>query len=300
MADTATTQAALRTGKIDMMLNITLQDATSLQKSNPELKYASIIQPGQAFPLRADREPFSDIKVRQALQLALNLPEISNGYYGDTSGPTPVSFINPYMCKGFTLTYDEWPQELQEEYTYNPEKAKQLLADAGYPNGFDVTCDVFKNVDVQFGQVAKAYFQDIGVNVNLELYDESVLMNMIGAKKHDDMVQWTYSCTMPPLMAIQMYAPNEPTNPISQDDTAFAQMIKDSSTAASLEEAQQQLSNLDQHFLKQHWLIITFVLNQYNFWQPYLKGYSSEKGNLAKGYYAREWIDQDQKQSLGR
>ena len=36
--------------------------------------------------------------------------------------------------------YEEWPQDLKDEYAYNPTAAKKLLADAGYPNGFKTNC----------------------------------------------------------------------------------------------------------------------------------------------------------------
>ena len=40
------------------------------------------------------------------------------------------------VMKGWGFPYEQWPQDLKDEYTYNPTAARQLLADAGYPNGF--------------------------------------------------------------------------------------------------------------------------------------------------------------------
>ena len=44
---------------------------------------------------------------------------------------------------GWGFPYDQWPQDLKDEYAYNPTAAKQLLAAAGYPNGFktDIVAD---------------------------------------------------------------------------------------------------------------------------------------------------------------
>jgi len=41
--------------------------------------------------------------------------------------------------KGWGFPYEEWPQELKNEYAYNPVLARKLLADAGYPNGLRPT-----------------------------------------------------------------------------------------------------------------------------------------------------------------
>lgn len=300
LADTATSEAALRTGKIDMMQNISWQDADSLNKSNPELKKTIMIQPAQGLCCRCDRKPFSDINVRKALQLAFNLPEISKGYYGGTSGPIPMGMINPSVCKGMAIPYDQWSQELKDEYSFNPTKAKQLLADAGYPNGLQATCDVTLGMgDLQLSQVFKAYLKDIGVDINLVSMDGSVLMNMIMAKKSDDLVEWTTAQTMPPLMGMQMYVSTEPTNVFMQNDPVFDQMVKDCNTSNTIEEADQRINAVDQYFLTHHWFITTFLNNLYVYWQPYLKGYCGEKA-LTKGYNARYWIDQAQKKSMGR
>ena len=298
--DTNTMLAALRTGKIDKMSNITWQKAESLKKSNPELVYAHMIQPAQVMCLRSDRQPFSDIRVRIALQLALDLPAISEGYYGGTSGPTVIGLINPAMCPGIAIPYDEWPQELKDEYSYNPERARELLAEAGYPDGLEVTCDIFTGMgDIGIAQIFKDYLEDIGVIINLEPYDMGTMMALISDQKHDDMVQWTTAQTMPPLMGMQMYVTTEPTDVLLHKDTTYDQLVEACLTASTEEEAKQRISAVDQYFLEQHWVTMTFIRNMYIYWQPYLKGYCGEKA-LTKGYNARYWIDQDLKSSMGR
>ena len=52
--------------------------------------------------------------------------------------------------KGWGFPYEEWPQDLKDEYAYNPTAAKKLLADAGYPNGFktNVVADTAWDMDL--------------------------------------------------------------------------------------------------------------------------------------------------------
>ena len=60
--------------------------------------------------------------------------------------------------KGWGFPYEEWPQELKDEYAYNPTAAKQLLADAGYPNGFKTNIVVDIGGDMELFQIIKSYF----------------------------------------------------------------------------------------------------------------------------------------------
>jgi len=54
----------------------------------------------------------------------------------------------PKRLTGWGFPYEIWPQELKNEYAYNPKMAKKLLADAGYPNGFKRT------LSLNFGRYA--------------------------------------------------------------------------------------------------------------------------------------------------
>jgi ABC-type transport system substrate-binding protein len=54
--------------------------------------------------------------------------------------------------KGWGLPYEDWPQDLKDEYAYNPNKSKELLAEAGYPNGLktNIVADATGDIDLSF------------------------------------------------------------------------------------------------------------------------------------------------------
>ena len=90
ISDASTALAALRTGKIDAMGNIAVSDAQSLDKTNPNLvkigvpsSYSNSIDP------KGGVAPFTDIRVREAMQESINLPEIAKDYYLGTCSPAP-------------------------------------------------------------------------------------------------------------------------------------------------------------------------------------------------------------------
>ena len=80
--------------------------------------------------------PFDDIRVRIAMQLALDNETFHNTFFGGGSFWKPQAYLGDGWV-GYVTPYDEWPENLKEEYAYNPERAEQLLDEAGYRRGAD-------------------------------------------------------------------------------------------------------------------------------------------------------------------
>jgi len=81
--DEATQDAALRTGKLDILSSISRDSVAELKKSTPALKWnrwLSFVAPRVA--LRVDTKPFNDVRVRRALNMAVNKQEIIDKFYG--------------------------------------------------------------------------------------------------------------------------------------------------------------------------------------------------------------------------
>jgi peptide/nickel transport system substrate-binding protein len=99
--DEATQIASLRTGKIDLMMLINWKHVEGLKKSNPQLQWSRFLGTGNfTMALRMDRKPFNDIRVRRAMNLAINKKEIINSFYGGNAElhtyPFPPSFADVY------------------------------------------------------------------------------------------------------------------------------------------------------------------------------------------------------------
>ena len=148
--DDAAALEAMRAGKIDVMDAVSPVQAQAMRKTNPEILQIPIPRT-QAITMepRNDKAPFNDIRVRKAMQMAIDLPTIAKDYYHGTVEPYPSTLTSRYM-KGWGFPYEEWPQDLKDEYAYNPTAAKKLLADAGYPNGFktNVVADTAGDMDL--------------------------------------------------------------------------------------------------------------------------------------------------------
>jgi hypothetical protein len=78
---------------------------------------------------------------------------------------------------GFYIPYEEWTEEVKANYSYDPERAKQLLAEADYPDGFKTTLELDKiwfNTDVDYAQIAKDYWAQIGVDVEIKFRHKQI------------------------------------------------------------------------------------------------------------------------------
>jgi len=121
------------------------------------------------------KEPFDDIRVRKAFAHAINKEEIINAFYAGLAEPAKNPM--PPSLWGYN---DE-----VEDYEYNPEKAKELLAEAGYPDGFEFDLwympvpRPYMPKGKLIGQAIQSYLKDINVNGKLITYDWSTYLAKI-------------------------------------------------------------------------------------------------------------------------
>ena len=184
--DDATALAAMRSGKIDIMYGMSYTQAQDMRNSNPKISQISI--PGltaDSIDMRNDKAPFSDIKVREALQMSINLQDISQNYYNGTTPPDPSTLSNNGLT-GWGFPYSEWPQDLKDQYAFNVAGAKALLTAAGYSNGFNTDIVAPDNYDMTLLQIVKSDFAAINVNMTIRTMDTTAWTNYVRVTASDD------------------------------------------------------------------------------------------------------------------
>ncbi len=142
------------------------------------------------------------LKVRKALNLAVNKQEIIDTLF--------LGKATPYGCAFF------WPEQpgwdpAWKPYPYDPKQAKQLLAEAGYPNGFEVTMLLLKHSGrpeaPDLGEAVAMYWEQVGIRVKRVPMDFATLRPQMYARKVD--ACWIYG--MPyysePIIDIQSELP---------------------------------------------------------------------------------------------
>ncbi|HEY9605764.1 MAG TPA: ABC transporter substrate-binding protein [Allocoleopsis sp.] len=168
VTDPAARLAQLRAGTIDFTVDLTPDQIAEIQRdTNIQALKRPSLNVGY-LGLNPSYEPFSKLQVRQAIALAINAKEIVRAFWGDTGENTP-HFTPP--------SFAEYQSERVQDYPYNPAKAKQLLAQAGYPNGFPlqlwympVSRPYFPNPK-PIAEAFAAELSAIGIKVTLQTKD---------------------------------------------------------------------------------------------------------------------------------
>jgi peptide/nickel transport system substrate-binding protein len=172
ITDAATRVAALLSGEVDIVQDVPVQDIDRLTntagiriETGPENR---VIYFGYRFgeePLASsnitDSNPFNSPLVREAMELAIDRDAIQQVVMRGQSIPTGVA--NPPFVDGWTEELDAYP-------AVDLDRARELLAEAGYPDGFSVTLDTPNNRyvnDEAISQAVVGMLGRIGINVTL-------------------------------------------------------------------------------------------------------------------------------------
>ena len=188
----ATRTATMLTGEVDFTIDISVRDIDRLESTdgisvlkqkglreiylNLDSREDSPLFPGQ-------KNPMSDARVREAMYLAIDeatiIKNIMNGCAFEMNSIVPENYVG----------YQE-----VERKAYDPERAKELLAEAGYPDGFEVTLDApndrYMNDD-QIAQAVAGYFEKVGIKVNLNLMPKSNFFSYIKPAENNSMLLMT-------------------------------------------------------------------------------------------------------------
>ena len=322
MPEMSTRVAALRTGKITFAggKNLEWDQTADLRKTNPELVAIKVRGDQTTNPgFRMNKPPFDDIRVRIAMQKAINRHEINYAYYGSEADPTPFGYISGF-AKGMFVPFAELPDEVKLEYEYDPEEAERLLDEAGYPRGpdgirFSVTQGLFQlwPEDIDLATLVTAYWDKIGVDVTIvDIAQGSEHWASMVAGDYDIVSGWPRHFNTPPMPEMAWPFSGGPASPQGEGQPAIVTQIADpvwNEIIGRLEATVDQkeynsiMRELDLHYHKQHWTIALNIVDLYMMHQPYLKGYRGEMGGghgeAVIEFLPYAWIDQELKQRTG-
>ena len=292
----------MRTGKLDVMFVGSPVQARAIQKTNPEImKIAAGVAPPPSLEMRMDREPFSDIRVRKAMQMAIDLQTIAESYYQGLVAPYPATITSRTMTS-WGFPYEQWPQDLKDEYDYNPNAARQLLADAGYPSGFKTNVVANTAADMKLLPIILSYLADIGIDVEMRSMEPGDWITYVEKEhKNDQLVYRPYG----PFG--HTYEPQRQIGKFRSDPVSYA-LYQKANASPGEDELRQLLKAANERALRQHFAIALLEPQGYALCQPWLKGYSGQAHSLwmngggpcmASFYLSRFWIDNNLKKSLG-
>jgi peptide/nickel transport system substrate-binding protein len=193
----STQVAMLKRGEVDIPLGITTDRRVELEEEGFETRTQGLASPTiLAFvaPHYETAGPVHDIRIRKALSYSINRQEMCDTYYRGTAQPGGRFFLIP---GGYGATDD-----LVAPDPYDPELAKSLMAEAGYPDAWDdpvIHCFTTAGPGLDFFQALQGYWDKVGLQVQIEVVEAGVWMAYFfmpqGCEPDAPNVGWIWSWT---------------------------------------------------------------------------------------------------------
>ena len=165
LPDDSSRVIALETGKVDMVYGV---PPSEIDRINETDKAKAVKAQGLGliyFGMNTQKKPFSDPRVRLAMEYAIN-KDAYNAVVYEGNSDQPAGPLVP--ASTFT------PENLTR-YPYDPEKAKALLAEAGYPDGFTMTLYISNFQDrVDGATVLQSMLGQLGIKVDIQVFESGV------------------------------------------------------------------------------------------------------------------------------
>ena len=301
ISDESTALAALQTGKADIMEAVSWEFRDSLKKSNPKLKEFKILGGGAVLvAMREDTAPFSDVRVRQALSLAVDRKAYVDSQAGGDAVPLSWPFSAAWGEKLFTpLT--KYPEAVQEVFRFNPEKAKKLLAEAGYPNGFK-TGLLFSSLGARTADVASllaSHWKKVGVEVELKPMEQAAFVGTMYQKQFTEMVMFPHSNSSPISIMRNAGEPKDFYNVTIFNNPDWYKKFLDAKDEREYPKQAAMLKDLNKFVVSTADYIILPTGYGYRYAQPWINNYFGETNTGSRDpggqVMATIWIDPDAK-----
>ncbi len=243
--------------------------------------------------------------------MATDFETIKNDLYGGEAQIVtwPITYVKEYADAYYGMDEQgQWPSDcpesVKELYSYNPEKARALLKEAGYPQGFKTNV-IFQNEAelIDYFSIYKDMWAKVGIDLKLDVRESAVKSSIAIARKHEALLATTTAPVSSFYLGIAIHGTGQ-YNTSFLDDPIINQAL-DEVRLVALTDIHQAMriyrEKISKYVLEQAFAIPNIQGTYYTFWWPWIKNYSGERttgydDNLWPQYI---WLDQELKKSMG-
>jgi peptide/nickel transport system substrate-binding protein len=301
--DEQTFITALRTAKLDLLEAVRASHVEELKKSAPKIQWNRYLQNGgNLIALRMDTKPFDDIRVRRALNLAVDKQAIIKSYFGGHAELLAYPMHPTYT--GYYEPLSQMPDSVKELFSYNPAKAKQLLAEAGYPNGFTFktqTASILLENDML--QMIASYLAKVGVKMEIQVMDYGAYLSAMLTKTNaPGYFMAPLGNTNPTTVIRKSFVKGNSWNPAQFSDPEIDKLMAETYAETDERVRQVKVRLMQRQILEKAPIIVLPSQYVYTGWWPWVKNYGGElrAGAERPGpIHARIWVDQELKKKMG-
>lgn len=219
ISDPAARLISLKTGEVDVVPEVPAEEITGL-KEEPGIKL--IQEPFNGIMLLAinnARLPFDDLRVRQALNYAIDKRAVIEGAQWGTG--VPIGSHMPPVSDFYV--------DLTARYPYDPEKAKQLLAEAGYPDGFETTIVLPQPYDfhIRNGEVIADQLAKVGIKAKLETIEWATYLEQVYFGRNYELTTLGHTGRLDPDPFLNRYVSDSKENYMNYHNPRYDELVRE-------------------------------------------------------------------------
>jgi peptide/nickel transport system substrate-binding protein len=298
--DNASRIAAFLSGKYDLgwenpgTINRTdwVQIRDRLKSTRPNLRSAEFPSNVMShISMRTDQKPFSDIRVRQAISLAMDRQGLLDATQEGVGAINPAV---PAALKEWSIPLNQLGEGARYD-KYDPAEAKRLLAAAGYPQGFQGTMcftTYGSTVLVDSMQIVLKNLKDVGIDAKL---DQKEYGAYIASCFNGNFPSMTYGPQTPFLdpdnFLYAQYYPGEPKNQSHIDDPVLADMLVRQRRIFDVTKRREVIYDIQRYLAKQQYYVTAPSGVYVAVWEGALKNYGPNLGYDYGGRLVAAWLD---------
>jgi peptide/nickel transport system substrate-binding protein len=303
--DVATQVASLRTGKLDVVGGegaVAPQYWESLDKTEGLQSKKTAAGIGSVLVFKTNEPPFDNKDVRRAMMVATDLKA-----FADLQGVGPLPkhwYPVPEGTVGAHIPFDQLPDDIKVLYDYNPERAKQMLADAGYPNGFAIEHWVTTTPASQdSAALLKNMWAKVGVEVNIKPMDEVIRTQALRAATYVNLTTDGPKVGNPILFPYVHGRTGDWFNCSQWSNAEFDALADQLMQYIPVQEQNRLVKEMTVVMLREVPYLPTNMVITGHYWWPWIRNYYGERAVNDSGQplplMGHAWIDQNMKKSMG-
>lgn len=285
IADPAAQLAGYRAGELGIT-SLQEQAYTAFRSSNPEAVIRSNqgLSPTLMF-FNQEVEPFDDYRVRKAMAMAWDRNAMAESLFEDYSlmGAYPSSLFG-------ALT----PEEADKAYPYDVEAAKKLLADAGFPNGFEIemiTTDGYGPSVVNQAQWVQEDLKKIGITTTLRVMDYASYFATWSAKDYKMAYGLLTAFLSPDEWLQAVYKSDGPRNWWNVKDATLDKMIEEQRAITDKDAREKKLHEINEYIAeKVANPVFGMTYSSLTIQAPWVHNYYAHPA-YERGHFADVWVD---------
>jgi peptide/nickel transport system substrate-binding protein len=298
--DNASRMAAFVAGKYDLgweymgIINrvdwVSLRD--TLKQKRPRLMTVDFTSPVMShISMRTDKAPWSDVRVRRAMSMAIDRKGIIDAVYEGQGAMNPPV---PAALKEWSVPMDQLGEGAQY-YRYDPAAARKLLAEAGYAKGFPATMDFTtygSTILVDTCQLVIKHLKDVGIDVKLNTKEYGAYIATTFYGKFDQMAFGPQTGFLEPDNFLYgQYYPGEMKNQSHFNDPVVADMLIRQRRVPDPAKRKELVHEIQRYLAKQQYYVQLPSAVHVAVWDGALKNYAPNFGYDYGGRLMAAWLD---------